>query len=86
MAKEPKAPKIPRCLCNSWLHWVLQIGSPSKYYMAILHPTVESEKYFRDRAAYDLAIIRSKIIRRTCTREEWHRYRRVKARETRGQK
>lgn len=77
-ARKPKPPKFPRCLCGSFLHWVLQIASPSKYYMALLHPTVESEKYFKARTEYDMAVIRHKIEKRTCTRKEWHKYRRWK--------
>lgn len=76
MAKKPKPPIIPRCLCGSFLHWVLQIASPSKYYMAMLRPTVESERYFRARHEYEMQLILWKIENRTCTREEWHKYRR----------
>lgn len=76
MANKPKPPIIPRCLCRNSLHWLLQIASPSKFYQAMLRPTVKTEKYFRARAEYDIALILWKIENRTCTREEWHRYRR----------
>lgn len=76
MLRKPKPPKIPRCLCGSFLHWLLQIPSPSKWYMAMLRPTVESEKYFRDRHQYEMAEIMHKVQIRTCTRKEWDRLRR----------
>lgn len=76
MTKKPKPPRIPMSLCRSFGHWLLQIASPSKIYARTLRPTVESEKYFRARTQYKMDLIVWKIENRTCTREEWHQYRR----------
>lgn len=77
-ARKPKPPKIPRCLCGSFLHWVLQIPSPSKVYMAMLRPTVESEKYFYDRHRWRMAVLQRKVEARTCTRKEWDELRQLR--------
>lgn len=84
MAKKPKPPKIPRCLCDSWIHWVLQIASPSKVYAHVVRPTVEGEKYFRARNEYAVKMVECKIENRTCTKFEWHRYRRWRWYNERG--
>ena len=76
MAKKPTPPKIPRCLCRNWLHWLLQIASTSKIVRAMYCPTVETEMYFKARREYEINLILWKIENRTCTRAEWDRLRR----------
>lgn len=73
----PKAPKIPRCMCASWFHWVFQIGSPSLFthYLFVPHP--DAMEYWKARRKYNRELTEWKIRNRTCTREEWHVYRRA---------
>ena len=78
MNPKPKPPKIPRSLCGSWLHWLLQIPSPSKIVWASwpVNQRPEHKKYIDARAEYNENLILWKIENRTCTREEWHYLRR----------
>lgn len=65
-------PIIPRCLCRSTLHWLLQIGSPSLFFS---NRSKAAERYFEKRRIYEIKVIERKIRARTCTRSEWTRYR-----------
>lgn len=80
--KPPKPPKIPRCLCRSWLDWILQIASPSLCVSAAWY-SEEPEVlwYFEEMRRYKKQWIEWKIALRTCTREEWHTYRRYYQKE-----
>lgn len=82
MTKEPKPPFIPRSLCSSFWHWILQIPSPSRFAMyrfSISDPS--ANKYFTELDKYKIDLILWKINNRTCTRQEWHFYRRNLKRE-----
>lgn len=77
MTPKPKPPKIPRSLCGSWLHWLLQIPSPSRMTAAAwpVNQKREHKKYFEDRVEYEINVILWKIENRTCTRAEWRELR-----------
>lgn len=75
--KPPKPPMLPRCLCNSSLHWIFGIASPSRMLMESIRPSCKaSERYFDKLDKFRDAMFEFKIATRTCTRAEWHEHRR----------
>lgn len=72
---KPKPPRIPRVLCWSFKDWLLQIPSLSLFIMNRINPTPEADQYFEKLDNYFKQLIYYKIKNRTCTREEWHKYR-----------
>lgn len=76
MHSKPKPPIVPRCLCSSFLHWCLQIRSPSRVTdLMFTGRDQKANKYFQEVRSYIGQLLRWKINKRICTRNEWHEYR-----------
>ena len=71
----PKPPRIPRSLCSSFLHYILQIPSPSLYFAA--RGSRKHSEYFYNVYKWHIKCIEYKIANRTCTRSEWKEYRKA---------
>ena len=81
--KKPLPPIIPRCLCSSWIHWLLQIPSPSRFVdEAFKRTNPIAMRYFFKHDHFLGQWYEWKIAMRTCTRNEWHTYRRYYRKET----
>lgn len=81
-SKKPQPPKIPRCLCSNLFLWILQIPSPSKcthFYYSGSDPV--ANEYFDAVDRFHVELIEWKIANRTCTRKEWHYYRKWRFRD-----
>ena len=84
MMKAPKPPRIPRCLCSSWLHFFLGIASPSCFLSQRMFPTdAKAVAYFNALGKYKMAMTEYRIANRTCARAEWYGYYRQKRRAKR---
>lgn len=84
--KKPKYPSPPRSMCNSFLHYILGIHSPScELRLRMNGPKNKAEqKYYFRVMSYHEQVDQYKIFTRTMGRSEWkayHRAARIKERQ-----
>lgn len=74
-----KPPRIPRCLCTSFINYVLQVSSPSRLFAAAIRgDNEEANLYFRRLSVYRFACYERMIDERKATRGVYKQYCRMK--------
>lgn len=74
-----RKPVSPICLCNSFIHWMFGVVSPSKIYhfMYCGEKPTNVENYFLKLKEYRRNILAEKVRNRTATRSEWKEIKKI---------
>lgn len=73
--KKPKPPKHPYCHYSNPINYIIGLVSPS---LVMCVNNKETEKYWEEYRKYKSDMIKYKIEKRTCTKEEYKTFVRMK--------